>query len=281
MKMIVSDLDGTLLNRFHTLDHKILKSIDAALEAGIIFVFATGRALQGESIGLDYGNRPIYLISNNGATIRDPQGKLLYLKSIDKQFVASLLDHFPDLPMDFIGFEQSYVNASKEDYLEGYKIQGFIRKMVARITHSKTFNSFTNYKQYNKTKEDILNLDVLKVNARVGNEEVVERFKEHLKRFPNVINLPFSQSIFEITDIEVNKAVAVKFLADHLGIDYDDVVVFGDGGNDVPMLKAFKNSYAPSNAIQEAKKSAREVLGHYWRHSVSKKISELVQKKTS
>ena len=44
------------------------------------------------------------------------------------------------------------------------------------------------------------------------------------------------------------------------GYAYDEVAVFGDGQNDVPMLQLFPYSFAPKNASQSAKDAARYVL---------------------
>ena len=46
----------------------------------------------------------------------------------------------------------------------------------------------------------------------------------------------------------VNKAVGLKKLADHLGIDMANVAAFGDGGNDLEMLSSVGHPYVMSNA---------------------------------
>lgn len=277
--MIVSDLDGTLLNRYHTLDRRILRAIDLALDNGIIFVVATGRALQGHDIGLNFGNRPIYFISNNGAVIHDTKGNVLYEIGLDPEFVNSVVEHFFHLPIDFISREKTFVNTSRSVYLTGFNNETLVRKLLTKMTFTKTLQSFLKAKTFDQSKESILKLDTLKLNTRIVDDMDRIAFDKHLLKFPNVVNLPFSDSIFEITDASVNKAEAVKFLAQRLNIDHDDIYVFGDGGNDVPMLKAFKNSYAPRSGNPEAKAVASEIIGHYWFYAVSRKIEQLIKEK--
>ena len=58
-----------------------------------------------------------------------------------------------------------------------------------------------------------------------------------------------------------NKGTAVAWLAERLGIGLDEVVVFGDGDNDLPMFAAVPNSVAVANATPEAAAAARWHIG--------------------
>jgi Cof subfamily protein (haloacid dehalogenase superfamily) len=63
----------------------------------------------------------------------------------------------------------------------------------------------------------------------------------------------------EITHVTATKGNALLWLCDHLGADPADVVAFGDGGNDVTMLRAAGTSVAVANASPEAKTAAAHV----------------------
>jgi FMN hydrolase / 5-amino-6-(5-phospho-D-ribitylamino)uracil phosphatase len=54
-----------------------------------------------------------------------------------------------------------------------------------------------------------------------------------------------------------HKAFGLKLLADKYGISADEMIVFGDGGNDIEMLRMAKYSYAMDNAPQKVKDSAK------------------------
>ena len=58
-----------------------------------------------------------------------------------------------------------------------------------------------------------------------------------------------------------NKGAAVRWLADHMGVGLDEVVVFGDADNDLPMFAAVPNSVAVSGASPEAAAAARWHIG--------------------
>ena len=63
-------------------------------------------------------------------------------------------------------------------------------------------------------------------------------------------------------------SVLLQETIDGLNIKEDDVAVYGDSGNDLVMLEAFKNSYAPKNASKEAKIKAGHIIGPYDEYSV-------------
>ena len=69
-----------------------------------------------------------------------------------------------------------------------------------------------------------------------------------------------------------------RALADQLGIDAQDVAVYGDGGNDLEMLTMFAHSYAPCTAQKEAQMAASAIIGPYQSYSVAKHIAETLVK---
>lgn len=66
-----------------------------------------------------------------------------------------------------------------------------------------------------------------------------------------------SQYWIEILPKGTNKVNMVQYLVNKYDISLDDLYVFGDGENDVEMLKFAKKSYAPQNALDKAKMSAK------------------------
>ena len=157
--MIVSDLDGTLLNIFHTTDKTIVKAIDSALEAGVVMVVATGRSLndQGKSLGLS--DKRLYLISNNGAVIRDPQGEILYQQSLSKDFVKRTLEQFPEIAFDCIGIEKTWINTSKEVYINSFKAEKLLNRIAFKVGKKRFNKYFIRPKHYDTPIEEILNMD--------------------------------------------------------------------------------------------------------------------------
>lgn len=278
IKLIVTDLDGTLFNIFHNIDRFILKAIDSALEQGVVFVFATGRALHDQGKSFNLGKRPLYLVASNGAVVYNPKGEVLYEKQLPKDFIKETLEKFPNIAFDFISTKQSWVNLSKEKYIYSFKAEKWINRLAFRVKRKRFLEYFVEPKIFNASQETILAQPIIKVNCRIPEKSLQQQFKAHLKQYPQIVNLPFSDRIYELTAKEVNKAQATLALCQALAIQPEEVVAFGDGGNDIPLFKTFQHSYATMNASQKTKKYASNVIGHYFFYSVSRKILELMKK---
>ena len=72
-----------------------------------------------------------------------------------------------------------------------------------------------------------------------------------------------------------NKATGILALARELGIGVDEVVVFGDAGNDLSMFEAIPNSVAVANATPEAAAAARWHIGPSSKEAVADAIEAL------
>ena len=79
----------------------------------------------------------------------------------------------------------------------------------------------------------------------------------------NIDGLDISSSFednIEITSSMSNKGKLLEKVIAKKGYAYDEVAVFGDGQNDVPMLQLFPYSFAPQNASSSAKNAAHYLL---------------------
>ena len=72
IKLVVSDLDGTLLNRTSRLDSNTVRAVKSLNEEGILFTFATGRIDLNTWHFAKQLNLQLPIISCNGALIRYP-----------------------------------------------------------------------------------------------------------------------------------------------------------------------------------------------------------------
>ena len=273
LKLIASDLDGTLLNIFHKTDSYILKTIDKVLENELHFVITTGRSMQSNQYQDLFKHRRLYRVLNNGALIVDPDNQVIFEKDLSRDFIIKTLERFGNHPIDFICRDKTLVNTSKKDYLNRYSQKG---KPLNRFK-LKFVSQYMGGNIYNQSHETIMNSQIIKLNTLFNNEREAELFNEHVSQFNEVIDNPFTDQMFEITDYSVNKARALKIITQHLQVPDHQVAVFGDGGNDIELLSEFKYSYAPSNAIDLAKSSASQVIGDYRTYAVPRKIRQILK----
>ena len=92
IKLIPSDMDGTLLNSNHDIDKETIDAIREAEEAGIIFAISTGREYDSVKEVLDKHNIKAQCILSNGAEYRDEEGNILDIVNIDLEIARKIID---------------------------------------------------------------------------------------------------------------------------------------------------------------------------------------------
>lgn len=270
IKLFASDLDGTLLNAMHETDRAIRSAIKKAVAMGAHIVPATGRAV------LPYGSHgftglPIDQICANGSIIRNKDGELLKTFAVDPSFVEELIKTFPQICFDCCTPDGMYSSGSFEMHEDGFKSDNVFRRIVMRGMRAR--GGVHEEQFFDQSIAQILAHEVCKVNCRVSDPDLDRELKAYLAdRSDTVVNAPFDPVMFEITEKDCNKGASIAWLAHYYGIEEDEVAVYGDGGNDLEMLKRFKHSYATANAIPEAKRIASRTIGHCARHAVPKHI---------
>lgn len=268
IQLFASDLDGTLLNADHQFDATIIEGIRALHEKGKKFAIATGRGRKQCSI--EEVDPYVYKICMNGAMILDPDNNILDKTPIPKDLLKEIIDTFPDYPLDFVTPDAILTHYSQEEFLEKRVHQNKNEQWKKRY-----MRDFFPIVRFNQNKEDILNADVCKINLRINDVDDYSRLDEFIQANPDrLINAPSGYGLYEITAASVNKGYAVAKLAQLCQIPEAQVAVYGDGGNDIEMLKRFENAYAPSNAISAAKEAAKEVIGPNDEYSVIKHMTE-------
>jgi len=74
-----------------------------------------------------------------------------------------------------------------------------------------------------------------------------------------------------------DKGAAVRFLAQEMGIGIDEVAVFGDSENDLPMIEAVPNSVAVANAAPEVAQAARWHIGRSQDDAVAAALEDIAR----
>ena len=277
-KLYVSDLDGTLLNKDHMFDEVILDTIKEVVKSNNYFCIATGRHMHpSERFSIDNTKYNIYVISMNGAIVKDTKGDVVFEKHIDKSFIERLIERFPEVCFEFINKTNTLLLCSFEEYKKEFKTHNAFTDFLTKGIEGSYIERYLFEQSY----ESIVNQKIYKLGCQVQDEEIIKKINEFLIENEDcVVNASYDSKSFEITDKSVNKGNAVKVLSEILNVSSDDIHVFGDGANDVDMLEMFENSYSPSNASDLAKNAAKNIIGNSYDYSVSKHILELIKSDT-
>ena len=277
MKYLVTDLDGTLLNKDFEWDEFLDKALKKLLNNECELVIATGRTLHGVKKCQALWEAPIYLIIINGAMILDKERNVIFTKALPKDVVKSLLDILKEENLEFITSDGILCMLSKEEYINEYSKWDIWRKKVLNKKDSGYYDEYLNQFVFSVNEEDILQKEILKINGlQLDNKRYQTLLCKLDKLKDKIINNPFADNVIEITNHGITKDKAVFFLKDIFGWKQEDIYVFGDGGNDVELLNSFINSYAPQNASKEAKKAAKSIIASNEEYGVINKMLELV-----
>lgn len=248
VKLIVSDLDGTLMGEdYLTISERNRNAIAKAREQGIKFVIASGRTFSIMQDVICQLDKVDYAIVSNGAGIIDVStGKEIYNNGLEYKTLkrlASVIEKYGG------GYE---IYAEGESYMLKKSLDQFVNPELTDEFMAELKKAIHPI----ETVEEIKDLQIEKVNVLdVAESEKKPLFLE-LKDFKDIEMTSSMPGNMEINGVGVHKGKALEALCKRLKIKDTEVMAFGDGGNDVEMLKWAKRSYAMANASYDAIEAA-------------------------
>ncbi|MBE5941549.1 MAG: HAD family phosphatase [Lachnospiraceae bacterium] len=286
IKLIVSDMDGTLFNSNQEISPYNLAAIQNARKNGVQFMVATGRSMETLQPTLDKYELQCSLILLNGAEVRDEHHNIISTMNIDENVLPSITKRLEELgyiaEITTNDGVQMYGTKEQMELTMGYRMICLDRTHTLTLEHAIEAGKdsvFMNVLTRNESLDDLLNkqLEIRKIIVFHPDREVNDRNREQLiKEFPGLSIVSSYPENIEINAKDAKKGKALEVAIEKLGFTKDEVAVFGDGLNDISMFELFPNSYAPTNAEYEVKKEAKEIIPSNNDDGVGKKINELL-----
>ncbi len=223
VKIVASDLDGTLLAPNHQLSDFTKLTLKKLHEQGYTFIFATGRHHVDVAGIRQIAGIPAYMITSNGARVHDQNDQLMYSQNVPQELVQPVIDIVRQDPNIFIHMYQN------EDWLLDREDE-----MLAKF-HSESGFSYKRFEADNAPSDRIAK--VFFTHPEQDHEHLVT-FEQKLKEaFGDKLNVAFSTPwCLEVMAAEVSKGHALDAVAKSLNLTLDNCVAFGDGMNDAEML---------------------------------------------
>ncbi len=272
-KLIALDLDGTLLNSAKELSLRNRAALEAAAEAGIEIVPATGRFYLGMPECIRSLPFVRFVISVNGAEIYDVRaGRSLCSAAIPLAEALEVLAYLDPLPViyDCYAGGWGYMTAGMQERAEEYISYPPSLAMVRELR--KPVPELKAYLREGNISPQKLQLFTRDVPFR---DELLQRLAQRFPRLSITASLPNN---LEINAPEAGKDRALLTLAAKLGIRREETMAFGDGLNDVDMLRAAGTGVAMENAHPAAKQAADRIAEDCDADGVAKIIEELLRK---
>ena len=272
-RMIVTDLDGTLLDNNGSISEYSKTILNKCIEKNIITVFATARPIRVTTVFFPF-IKPHAIICHNGAKILADE-KIIYQCGISATVYNVILENltrqFPGSNLAVEINDAIYANFDPGIYWEGIKYkniderpEGSADKILIGINDLKIGIAETGVSRNGGSRTD----------GSCMTEEIEKHIPEGYyleKSHDNKIGL--------IINREATKWNAVKKISSHYKIGIENIVCFGDNENDLEMVRNCGTGIAVENGIEEIKKTARYVCGSNEENGVAKWIESHILEK--
>lgn len=261
MKCIVSDLDGTLLSTHKHISKGNLEALNEARNRGIEVMFATGREYQSVRQIMDHYGLDAEVILMNGAQHRDNKGNIIRsigllphawqaVIALARQYDIGALIYFEDVTYAFTGLVDLKTRMIR-------RFASFIQRdpsLVRQLVNEGFWLKLPLLPDYDAIAS--IPQQILKIEFFDFPEGQFEEMLQALDRIPDLSIVPYGTHSMEITSHYAQKGIMLEEVMALKGYDKEDVMVIGDGLNDISMFERFPHSVAMGNAIDIVKDKA-------------------------
>ena len=267
-KMLVTDMDYTLLNKEKKVSDRNREALRRAMEKGVHMVVATGRIytsarIYAKLLGLD---TPI--IASNGALIKDAS-KTIFRDILSQDTVREMLRlcHKYGVYCHFFTentiYSEKLINVSLR-YTEWNKYMGEEDQVRIRIVDDG---------------EEIVEAaksEVLKAVVFDDDDEKIQKLRDGIMETGIVSVSQSMKHNLEVMNKGVTKGNAVRILAQMYGINREEIIAIGDNENDISMIEYAGLGIAMGNAEEILKRAADHVTGDYQEDGVAAAIEKFI-----
>ncbi len=249
-RMIGVDLDGTLLKSDKELAPYTREILRRAIDQGILVMPSTGRPLTGVPKDLLKFPGIKYAVTANGARVIDiTTGKPMVEELLPHDIASKLMDvferydSFREIYFDGVGYASKEALANISKYLELPPMANYIASTRIAVDDVRE-----------KFEEEDRPVD--KIQALFTSVEDRDAARAEIQDIPGIEITGALPMNLEINAAGVNKGKAMIELGKVLGIPKEEIMAFGDGDNDLKMLKEVGVGVAMENAIESVKEAA-------------------------
>lgn len=272
-RLLVTDLDGTLLRSDRSLSPYTVSTLNAVIAAGLALSYATARSLHSaRPLVADVAFRLPVIVFDGALVVEPEDGRVLRRALLTPELADAVLEAaraggLRPMVFGFTGGREVARYSAPENAAEIQWEETRLRAGDARLER---------VEQVSAPDEPIL---VQCIAPGPAATEVVGALRA---RFGDRITCGLIHDVYmpkyyqlQVHDPEANKGAALRWLASHLGVAPRDVTVFGDNHNDLSMFAVAGRRLAVANAEVPVRAAADAVLGSCDEDAVARYVEDL------
>jgi Cof subfamily protein (haloacid dehalogenase superfamily) len=274
-KLLMCDLDGTLVGKGHVIHDADMRALRLAEESGIRVSICTGRSWRESHHLLADMNLPLPGVFSNGAELNEiATGRSIHHTRISPQALEILLavcreralgpvmllhqEHRED-PL-YLVTDWANLHPATTDWFRRNGVSHLVTESMDEALLQRCLRLGL-----------VMEADPAARFTALLENQLADQFSYHLLRA-----LHFQNAIIEIFSPGVNKWSGILRLCRHLDISPEEVVTIGDDVNDIPMLRHAPMSYAMGGAPDAVRHSARKVTLSHAERGVAAAVADIL-----
>lgn len=264
-KMLVLDLDDTLLRDDYSISNRNKKLLTLAQEQGVIVVLASGRptpAMMRYAEELNLANYNSYLISFNGAVVTSMKNnEVLFETSLTRNEIHSLHDFSIENNVHIITYShKGVISETNSEYID-------VELKLTGIPHHKV-PSF---------KSEITSSAVKCI--LLEHPDYLKEVEKKLKAERTDLSVSRSKPFFlEVMPRGIDKAASIDLLVKKLDIKQSEVIAVGNAGNDLTMVQYAGLGIWVDNVSDDLRHHADYIVASNENDGVSEVIERFILK---
>ena len=259
IKVIILDIDGTLTDSAKRITPRTKAVLLAAQEQGARLVLASGRPTKGlRAIAkeLEMDRHHGLLVSYNGSAVVDAQtNELLFSKALSVEEGREILTHISS-------FSGARAVVYKGDYMYAQDIRDRFITVNGERFDVLAYESKCCCMEIREAGNlvEFADYEMNKVLVAADPEYLLAHHEEMAAPFAGRLNCVFTSPFyFEFTANGIDKAKALDFVLSPMGYKREEMAAFGDGQNDISMIRYAGLGVAMANADEKVKAAADEI----------------------
>ena len=285
-KLIAIDLDGTLLNSYGQVSEKNKQALLQAQQNGSQIVLASGRSTNSvKNIANEIGNNK-YIICGNGSLIYDLQKEeVIYDKFIEKKKALQIIDICEQNSIYYNVYTENMVIAKTLSNNVLFYHQENANKPESKKTKINLVDNIYEYVD-NLENENILKFTISDTSSIIFNSiikklreikkidvlDVAHMSRKIIKSGTEEVSLEYYYT--EITSENVDKWVAIQWLANKLEIKEEEIMTIGDNINDKLMIENAGLGVAMGNSAPYIKEIADKIVSNNNENGVAEALKQ-------